>query len=230
MSESIWNWGECRTWKTFPPDEAGAESTTKSARTVTSTPGVPNGTTCTSPDDGRDVTRPAVPLASRAVTWISYCVATQSPVNEKVCRVANPVLEPVDREGHVLPLDPAYHRMDLPVLFRAGGGAALSSSQLQVLTLEVDRLGGDDPTFLAAVSEIAIDDRGDATALVGGDLLFRFRPPLSHGRLRDGLTVLEDAVRQRPDRRVAVLDLRFEDQIVLRYGRDDAPTQARGDD
>ena len=131
--------------------------------------------------------------------------------------VAGPVLEPVDRDGQVLPLDPVRHRLDLPVLFRAGDGGALSPSQLQVLAMEVDRLGADDPTFLAAVSEIAIDDRGDATAMVSGDLLFRFRPPLSHRRLRDGLTVLEDAVLRQPDRRASVLDLRFEDQVVVRY-------------
>ena len=83
--------------------------------------------------------------------------------------------------------------------------------------MEADRLAADDPTFLAAVSEMAIDDRGDATAVVRGDLLLRFRPPLSHPRLRDGLTVVEDAVLRRPDRRAAVLDLRFEDQVVVGY-------------
>jgi hypothetical protein len=131
--------------------------------------------------------------------------------------VASPVLEPVDRDGRILPLDPVEHRLDLPVLFRAGEDAALSPSQMRVLAMEVDRLAADDPTFLAAVSEMTIDDRGDATALVSGDLLFRFRPPLSHRRLRDGLRVLEDAVLLRPDQRAAVLDLRFEDQIVIRY-------------
>lgn len=131
--------------------------------------------------------------------------------------VANPVLEPVDRDGRVLPLDPVEHRLDLPVLFGDGEDAALSPSQLRVLAMEVDRLAADDPTFLATVSEVAIDDLGDATAMVSGDLLFRFRPPLSHRLLRDGLTVLEDAVLQHPDQRASVLDLRFEDQIVVRY-------------
>ena len=131
--------------------------------------------------------------------------------------VASPVLEPVDRDGEVLPLDPAEHGLDLPVLIGAGGAAAISPSQLRILAMEADRLAADDPTFLAAVSEMAIDDRGDATAVVSGDLLLRFRPPLSHRRLRDGLTVVEDAILRRPDRRAAVLDLRFEDQIVVGY-------------
>ena len=131
--------------------------------------------------------------------------------------VAGPVLEPVDRDGQVLPLDPVQHRLDLPLLIRAGGGAALSPSQVRVLAMEVDRLAADDPTFLAAVSEMAIDDRGDATALLSGDLLLRFRPPLSHRQLRDGLTVLEDAVLRHPDQTASVLDLRFEDQVVVGY-------------
>ena len=131
--------------------------------------------------------------------------------------VAGPVLEPVDRDGQVLPLDPVEHRLDLPVLIRAGGRGALSPTQLRVLAMEVDRLAADDPTFLAAVSEIAIDERGDATAAVSGDLLLRFRPPLSNRRLRDGLDVLEDAVLRHPEKTAAVLDLRFEDQVVVRY-------------
>jgi len=131
--------------------------------------------------------------------------------------VAGPVLEPVDRDGQILPLDPVEHRLDLPVLIRAGGGAALTPSELRILAREVDRLAADDPTFLAAVSEMAIDERGDATALLSGDLLLRFRPPLSHRRLRDGLTVLEDADLRHPDQTASVLDLRFEDQVVVGY-------------
>ena len=142
--------------------------------------------------------------------------------------VAGPVLEPVDRDGQVLPLDPIEHRLDLPVLSRIGRGAALSPSQLRVLAMEVDRLGADDPTFLAVVSEMAIDDRGDATALLSGDLLLRFRPPLSHRRLRDGLTVLEDAVVRHPDQAATVIDLRFEDQVVVRYPEQRPEASARG--
>ena len=141
--------------------------------------------------------------------------------------VAGPVLEPVDRDGQVLPLDPVEHRLDLPILIRVEGGGALSPTQLRVLAMEVDRLAADDPTFLAAVSEMAIDDRGDATAVVSGDLLLRFRPPLSHRRLHDGLTVVEDAILRRPDRRAAVLDLRFEDQVVVGYTEPHAEASAQ---
>lgn len=142
--------------------------------------------------------------------------------------VAGPVLEPVDRDGQVLPLDPIEHRLDLPVLSRIGTGAALSPSQLRILAMEVDQLGADDPTFLAAVSEMAMDDRGDATALLSGDFLLRFRPPLSHRRLRDGLAVLEDAVVRHPDQAETVIDLRFEDQVVVGYPEQRPEASARG--
>ncbi len=147
-----------------------------------------------------------------------------------VAFVVSPVLEPVDRDGTVLPLDPVEHHLDLPVLVRSGEGAALSPSQLRILAAEVNRLAADDPTFLAAVSEMVIDDWGDATAvvatLVSGDLLLRFRPPLSHQRLRDGLVVLEDAIRRRPDQGAAILDLRFEDQFLVRYTVQDGEASA----
>ena len=134
-----------------------------------------------------------------------------------VALAANALLEPVDRDGQILPLDPGVHRMDLPLLRAEQGMSGLSASQARILAREVERLTADDPSFMAAVSEIGLDDRGDATAIVEGDVRFRFRPPLSHHRLRDGLAVLEDAGRRRPDRRTTTVDLRYADQVVVSY-------------
>ena len=156
-------------------------------------------------------------------TTLVFTIEERTPV----AFVASPVLEPVDRDGQILPLSPVDHRLDLPVLMRVGGRGALSTSQVQTLAREVDRLAADDPTFLAAVSELTIDDGGDATAVVSGDLLLRFRPPLSHRRLREGLDVLEDAVLRRPDQRASVLDLRFEDQVVVVYVEQHADTSTQ---
>ena len=156
-------------------------------------------------------------------TTLVFTIEERTPV----AFVASPVLEPVDRDGQILPLSPVDHRLDLPVLMRVGGSGALSTSQVQTLAREVDRLAADDPTFLAAVSELTIDDGGDATAVVSGDLLLRFRPPLSHRRLREGLNVLEDAVLRRPDQRASVLDLRFEDQVVVGYVEQHADTSTQ---
>jgi len=75
---------------------------------------------------------------------------------------------------------------------------------------------------MAAVSEITIDDKGDATAIVEGGVRIRFRPPLSHRRLRDGLTVLEDADRRHPDRRAAIEDGNINaifDEGILSWGQ-----------
>ena len=163
------------------------------------------------------------PLIRRATVTAELPATLVVTIEERtpVGFVVSPVLEPVDRDGTVLPLDPVEHHLDLPVLVGSGEGAALSPSQLRILAAEVNRLAADDPTFLAAVSEMAIDEWGDATAvvatLVSGDLLLRFRPPLSHRRLQDGLGVLEDAIRRRPDQGAAILDLRFEDQFLVRY-------------
>ena len=177
------------------------------------------------------------PLIRRARVTARFPETLLLTIEERdpVAFVANPLLEPVDREGRILPLDPVALRLDLPVLIRAGGSAALSPSQLRVLAMEVDRLAADDPTFLAAVSEMVIDDWGDATAvvatLVSGDLLLRFRPPLSHQRLRDGLNkVLQYHIQRRPDQVPEILDLRFEDLFVIRYheARTEASGQASG--
>jgi len=134
-----------------------------------------------------------------------------------VALVANALLGPVDREGQLLPLDPSEHRLDLPLLRGDRGLEELSTSQLRILAMEVGRLTDDDPSFMAVVSEMALDDKGDATVVVKGDVRIRFRPPLSHRRLRDGLTVLEDAGRRRPGERATTVDLRYADQVVVSY-------------
>jgi len=172
------------------------------------------------------------PLIRRAQVTAEFPGTLLVTIEERipVGFIAGAVLEPVDRDGQVLPLDPVKHRLDLPVLIGAGGEAALSPSQLRILARELGRLAADDPTFLAAVSEMSIDDTGDATAVVSGGLLFRFRPPLSPLRLRDGLAALEDAVSRQPNQTAIVLDLRFEDQVVVGYAEERAKAVGqRGD-
>ena len=135
-----------------------------------------------------------------------------------VAFVASSVLEPVDRDGHVLPLDPRAHRLDLPLLRAAGSvERELSPSELKVLATEVERLLADDPSFAAGVSEMSIDVGGDVMATILGNILLRFRPPLPYRRLREGLAALEDAGRRRPAQRVTVVDLRYADQVVVSY-------------
>jgi hypothetical protein len=51
-----------------------------------------------------------------------------------------------------------------------------------------------------------------------------------HLRLRDGLAALEDAVSRQPDQTAVMLDLRFEDQLVVGYAEERAKAVGeRGD-
>lgn len=131
-----------------------------------------------------------------------------------VAFVATPVLEPVDRDGVVLPLDPVARRLDLPVL----QGVEPHTDELRVLAAEAARLAGTDPRFTAMLSELALDDQGNVLGSFGDEtVVFRFRPHLSARRLREGIAVLADARERRTDAVADVIDLRYEDQVVVHY-------------
>ncbi|HEX9886771.1 MAG TPA: FtsQ-type POTRA domain-containing protein [Longimicrobiales bacterium] len=142
---------------------------------------------------------------------------------QPVALVAIPTLEPVDRDGHVLPVDPAEHRLDLPLL-RIGAGSdngapgAPGVARIRPLALEVERLARAEPSFMGLVSELAWDRGGDAVALWGDPALtVRFRPPLAAHRVREAVSVIADAARRFPDRRLRTVDLRYADQVVVRF-------------
>ncbi len=158
---------------------------------------------------------------------------------DPVAFLPTPVLAPVDRDGRRLPIDPSEHPLDLPLLqARAEGwneagmeGAAsaaapdaegcegtLTPTQLQTLAGEVSRLGVMEPDLAASLSDAALDRWGDVIFRLSDPAVeIRYRPPLSPGRLREGLQVLGDALDRAPERRPRAVDLRFEDQVVLRY-------------
>jgi len=141
---------------------------------------------------------------------------------EPVALLPDPVLVPVDVEGQMLPIDPVKHRLDLPLIhpIRAGvnsGEVALTPAQIRTLASELDRVGGLDPDVLASVSEISMDAWGDlAIYLANPRVVLLYHPPLTARTLRDGLTVLADALRRHPGRRITEIDLRFADQVVVR--------------
>ncbi len=141
---------------------------------------------------------------------------------EPVALFPHPVLEPVDRSGRVLPIDPAVHRLDLPVMAWAGSadGRDLTPAQRQLLAHEIDQLAQGDPEFLARISDITLDARGDIAArLWDPSLTIHFRPGLTNRRIQEGLRVYSDAVERFSDNDVQELDLRYEDQVVVRLGR-----------
>lgn len=141
---------------------------------------------------------------------------------EPVGLLPAPVLTPVDREGRVLPLDPAGRRMDLPLVQPrrdpAGDGAELTPAQIRELTSDLARLDTIDPTVLSSVSEVALDAWGGVILYLGDPrVAVRYWPPLLPGTLNDALLVLSDALERYPDRTPASVDLRFADQVVVRY-------------
>jgi hypothetical protein len=139
---------------------------------------------------------------------------------EPVALVPNPALEPVDAEGHFLPVDPTLQPMDLPLLRVRAPAGALAPSRLRIRTLarEVARLGAAEPAFMHGVSELGYDENGDAVALFGDPVVqIRFRPPVGVLRVRKALHVLADASVRFPERTVEIVDLRFDDQVVVRF-------------
>lgn len=142
---------------------------------------------------------------------------------EPVALLPTPVLTPVDRTGQELPLDPARHRLDLPILQPVrepwSEDLPLVPGQIRLLTEEVARLAESDPGLSASLSEVALGSEGHVMLrLVDPEILLRARPPLRAAHLREGLRVLADAVERRPERTPRAVDLRYRDQIVVRFG------------
>ena len=150
-----------------------------------------------------------------------------------VALVANPdLLNPVDPGGEYLPLDPAVHRLDLPILrpMREQSGTLTISEHQQIQTMagEMHRLGQLHPDFARSVSEVVWTPRGTLTAhFSGSEAVLHFQPPLSVRRLREGLAVLADALPRAPERGITVADLRFADQVVVRYASAAGPADRR---
>lgn len=140
-----------------------------------------------------------------------------------VALVPTPTLEPVDAEGRRLPVDPATHRLDLPVLSvdeEPAPGASLLPARARALAAEVGRLQEADTTFLQMVSEVGW--RGPRTVVArwtDPKVDFLLEPGASARRVREGLVVLADALGREPDRMPTEIDLRYADQVVVRRKR-----------
>ena len=151
---------------------------------------------------------------------------------QPVALVATPALNPVDPEGEYLPIDPALHRLDLPILRpmepRSGTLTITEHQQIQAMAAEIHRLGELHPDFARSVSEITWTPQGNLTARFSEtDAVLQFESPVSMRRLREGLAALADAVSRAPERTVTVADLRFRDQVVVRYASAGVPSGGR---
>lgn len=137
--------------------------------------------------------------------------------------VATPTFEAVDADGARLPLDPAGRRLDLPVLLASGtteAGSRLLPEPVPLLAREVARLAGADTSFLRLASEVSLIGPGSLSVRWTGpevELLLPVGAPAS--RLREGLMALDDAAGRDPRRSPKTIDLRYSDQVVVRFER-----------
>ncbi len=148
-----------------------------------------------------------------------------------VALVSNPALEPVDATGRFLPLDPAAHRLDLPLITprQEEAVSSLSAAERRLAAMEIARMAEWDPEVLARISEVTPGPRGDLKAVLWRrdtlreiwdlpvNLLFNSQVP-GH-RIQEGLRVLADARTRFGEMGPLDLDLRYEDQVVVRLSR-----------
>lgn len=138
-----------------------------------------------------------------------------------VALASKPVLEPVDGDGVFLPLDPALRRMDLPVLVtrdHPAAGSRLLPSRERTLAAEVARLMEADTSFLQRVSEVEWGTDRNTVVIRWSEpeVTFLLAPGAPPRRLREGLTVLRDALDRDMGHVPAVIDLRYADQVLVR--------------
>lgn len=141
---------------------------------------------------------------------------------EPVAFVATPLLEPVDLEGHILPVDPSRVRLDLPVvrlLAKAGDDALPPPHRLRPPVEAVARLR-QNPAFHVRLSELREEPDGSATALWGSSpgLEVRLRLPVDPIRIEEGLEILEEELSIDTLATPIYLDLRWDDQVVVGRG------------
>ena len=139
-----------------------------------------------------------------------------------VALAPNPTLEPVDASGRFLPIDPARHRLDLPIITVGDreGLETLSAAERNLVAGEIARMAQGDPEFLARISEVTLEPRGDLRAeIYDPPMTMLFRPDLPSRRIHEGLRVLGDALIRFQEAGIADLDLRYEDQVLVRLSR-----------
>lgn len=112
-------------------------------------------------------------------------------------------LQPLDRDGDELPIDPSRTSLDLPIL------AKKDTSVLHLL----DAMKSSSPGMFARVSEVRWDDRGGLRVLLSG-MVVRAGSDCTWERFAEIIAVEQDLAKR--GQRANELDLRYRDQIVAR--------------
>lgn len=141
---------------------------------------------------------------------------------EAVAFLATPVLEPIDAEGRLLPVDPIRVRLDLPVVRLrklAGDTAAVPAPHRVRPQVEAVARLRENPAFLGRLSELREEADGSVTAFWGSSpgLEIMMRLPVDPVRVETGLAVLEQALAQDSTHTPRYIDLRWAEQVVVGY-------------
>jgi cell division septal protein FtsQ len=131
-------------------------------------------------------------------------------------------LVPYDSVGHVLPIDPARIKLDLPivatsdpVLLKLVGAIRYTVPRVFSRIEEVRRTGRDEILLTLSRSDAKrARATGDTTASNGGTVRVRIPLGLSVERLADIFPVENDLARRQVH--VGELDLRYRDQVIAR--------------
>lgn len=143
---------------------------------------------------------------------------------QPVALAPTPTLEPLDIDGFRLPLDPAEHRLDLPVLATdatPASGATMFPAKVRRLAAEAGRLMGADTVFAQRVSEVGWASDGAVTMTwTEPRVTFVLHVGTPSSRLLEGQAALADAAARAHGVVPNVVDLRFADQVVIRRTRE----------
>jgi cell division septal protein FtsQ len=135
---------------------------------------------------------------------------------QPVALVATPVLQAVDARGYVLPLDPAQHRLDLPILqdARVESDRVVPEGSRRALAA-LERLGQLNRDFVERVSEVRhVSGESIELLLLEGSHAGRVLLPTENTEL--AFLRVESALRECSDRgRIRSVDGRFRDRVFV---------------
>lgn len=143
---------------------------------------------------------------------------------EPVALAATPELVPVDREGRVLPLNPAESRLNLPIL----GGAAevrdgrLAEGETRRLLETLVRLREAEPGFVDQASEFRRLEHGGVAVWMTADAAGAGKVLLPADDPVRALGRVQITLGAHGGEPVAAADARFDGQVVLRLEEVDA--------